>query len=433
MSDMILDVPILTRVEGEGGLTVRLKDGKIDSVQLRIYEPPRLFESLLRGRPLENVPDITARICGICPVAYQMSSVHALEAALGVTVTDEIHQLRRLLYCGEWIESHALHIHLLQAPDFFNCSSGLELAEQFPNEVKRGLEMKKYGNELLEKMAGRAIHPINVAVGGFYRLPELEKLRSMLPKLEWGLQASIDTTRWVAGLNFPKISTAYESVALSNPDEYAMNVGEIRSSSGVSCAPEEYALNFREQQVPHSTALQSVRIPDETTYLVGPIARLNLNREQLSPTARNLADEVAFPNPCTNPYQAIIARGIELVHAFEVAVEIIRNYERRGPARMEYTPRNAWGAAATEAPRGLLYHRYEIDDAGKILAADIIPPTSQNQAQIEADLRTDLLREMAAGNQDRAALELQCERLVRSYDPCISCATHFLPVRWEES
>lgn len=142
---------------------------------------------------------------------------------------------------------------------------------------------------------------------------------------------------------------------------------------------------------------------------------------------------MAFPNPCTNPYQAIIARGIELVHAFEVAVEIIRNYERRGPARMEYTPRTAWGAAATEAPRGLLYHRYEIDDAGKILAADIIPPTSQNQAQIEADLRTDLLREMAAGNQDRTALELQCERLVRSYDPCISCATHFLPVRWEEA
>jgi len=433
MSEMILDVPILTRVEGEGGLTVRLKDGKIESVQLRIYEPPRLFESLLRGRPLENVPDITARICGICPVAYQMSSVHALETALGIQISHEIHELRRLLYCGEWIESHALHIHLLHAPDFFRCASGIELAERFPTEVKRGLELKKYGNELLEVLAGRAIHPINVAVGGFYRLPDRDKLREMIPKLEWGLQASIDATRWVAGLDFPKLSNTYECVALSNPDEYAMSVGTITSTAGVSCSPAEYSLNFCERQVPHSTALQAVRIPRETSYLVGPIARLNLNRDQLSPISKQLADEVNFPAPCTNPYQAIVARGIELTYAFEEALRIIKNYERRGPARIEYSPSNSWGAAATEAPRGLLYHRYEIDDAGKIQAADIVPPTSQNQGQIEADLRSDLLREMASGNQDRSALELQCERLVRSYDPCISCATHFLPVRWEES
>lgn len=433
MSEIVLDVPILTRVEGEGGLTVRLRDGLVESVQLRIYEPPRLFESLLRGRPLENVPDITARICGICPVAYQMSSVHALEAALGVEVTREIHQLRRLLYCGEWIESHALHMHLLQAPDFFGAMSGIDLAEQFPAEVKRGLELKKYGNELLEILAGRAIHPINVAVGGFYRLPDRDQLQKMIPKLEWSVQASIDATRWVAGLEFPDLSVEYECVALSHSDEYAMNVGQIRSTRGVCCSAADYAQHFSERQVSHSTALQAVRIPGETPYLVGPLARLALNREQLSGTARRLADEVGFPHPCTNPYQAIVARGIELVHACEEALQIVRNYERRGPARIEYAPQAGCGAAATEAPRGLLYHRYEVDAVGNVQAAVIIPPTSQNQGQIESDLRSELVRELGRGNANKPDLELQCERLVRSYDPCISCATHFLPVRWEET
>lgn len=433
MSEIVLDVPILTRVEGEGGLTVRLRDGAVESVQLRIYEPPRLFESLLRGRPLENVPDITARICGICPVAYQMSSVHALEAALGVEITREIHQLRRLLYCGEWIESHALHMHLLQGPDFFGALSGIELAEQFPAEVKRGLELKKYGNELLEILAGRAIHPINVAVGGFYRLPDRDQLRKMIPKLEWSVQASIDATRWVAGLEFPDLSLKYEYVALSHSDEYAMNVGQIRSTRGICCKAADYAQHFSERQVLHSTALQAVRIPDETPYLVGPLARLALNREQLSGAARRLADEVGFPHPCSNPYQAIVARGIELVHACEEALQIVRNYERRGPARIDYVSKAGCGAAATEAPRGLLYHRYEVDDAGNVQAAVIIPPTSQNQGQIESDLRSELVRELGRGNASKPDLELQCERLVRSYDPCISCATHFLPVRWEET
>ncbi|MFO1019807.1 MAG: Ni/Fe hydrogenase subunit alpha [Planctomycetales bacterium] len=432
MSEIVLEVPILTRVEGEGGLTVRLRDGTVESVQLRIYEPPRLFESLLRGRPLENTPDITARICGICPVAYQMSSVHALESALGVTITPEIHELRRLLYCGEWIESHALHMHLLHAPDFFDVASGIELAQKYPDEVKRGLRLKKFGNELLEVLGGRAIHPINVAVGGFHRLPGREQLQALIPDFEWGVQAAADATRWVATLPFPEFQGTYEMVALSHPEEYAMNVGEIRSSTGFHCPVEEYDQHFAERQVPHSTAFQAVRLPAETSYMVGPLSRLSLNRAQLSPTALRLADELQFPAPCTNPFQSIVARGIELVHAFETALGIIKNYERRGPGKIAYEYRNGTGCAATEAPRGLLYHRYEIDSGGKVVTAVIIPPTSQNQRQIEADLKGDLLGEMGRGNTDRERLALRCERLVRTYDPCISCATHFLPVRWEE-
>ncbi|MBM4077641.1 MAG: Ni/Fe hydrogenase subunit alpha, partial [Planctomycetes bacterium] len=274
-SNDVIQVPILTRVEGEGGVTIRLHDGRIDDVQLQIYEPPRLFEALLRGRPLEDVPDITARICGICPVAYQMSSVHALEAALGVQVTPEIRRLRRLLYCGEWIESHSLHIHLLHAPDFFGAASGIELAQRFPTEVKRGLQLKKFGNRLLEVLGGRAIHPINVAVGGFYKLPSLDQINELIPHFEKGVDDAVETVRWVAGFPFPEFQSPYEFVSLSHPDEYPFNEGRIRSSNGLDIGVDQFDDHFLEQHVAHSTALQSVRKPEDT-YLVGPLARINL-------------------------------------------------------------------------------------------------------------------------------------------------------------
>ena len=190
ISDDPIQVPILTRVEGEGGVTVRLLNGAIETVELHIYEPPRLFEALLRGRPLEETPDITARICGICPVAYQMSSVHALEAALGVKITPQIRRLRRLLYCGEWIESHALHVHLLHAPDFFGAASGIALAQRFPDEIKRGLQLKKFGNRMLDVVGGRAIHPVNVRVGGFHRLPGADEMTALIPHFEWGVNSA---------------------------------------------------------------------------------------------------------------------------------------------------------------------------------------------------------------------------------------------------
>ena len=421
-----IKVKALTRVEGEGGLSVRMNGDVIEDVQLQIYEPPRFFEALLRDRPLEDVPDITARICGICPVAYQMSSVHALESALGVSITSEIRQLRRLLYCGEWIESHALHMHLLHAPDFFRADSGIDLAGRFPNEVNRGLQLKKHGNALLEVLGGRAVHPVNVAVGGFFREPKRSDLQSLIPSFEWGLQAAIDSTYWVAGFDFPEFERDYEMVSLSHPDEYPMNEGRIVSSSGLDIGEEEYEQCFHEYQVQHSTALQSQRSDEGNWYHVGPLARVNLNRNRLSDAARRVADDIKFVTPCLNPFKAIIARGLEVIHAYEEALGVIRNYTGCIPSRVAYTSQTGAGAAATEAPRGLIYHRYEVNDEGRVTAANIVPPTSQNQRQIEDDLRVYLPDVLSNDDSETA---MACERLIRSYDPCISCSTHFLKLK----
>ncbi len=425
-----IKVEAISRVEGEGGLHVTLSDGQIEDIKLSIYEPPRFFEAFLRGRPLEEVPDITARICGICPVAYQMSSVHAIEQALAVKITPEIRQLRRLLYCGEWIESHVLHMHLLQAPDFFSADSGIDLAAEFPDEINRGLRMKKYGNELLEVLGGRAIHPINVRVGGFHRAPRREELQKLIPAMEWGLQAAIETTRWVATFNYPDFSRDYEMVALVHPDEFPMNEGQIHSSSGLRIDVEEYEQHFQERQVPHSTALHSVKLDapaGRDCYHVGPLARIALNFDRLSETARRAADEVRFDPFTGNPFQAIIARGLEVIQAFDEALQILRQYRPCRPY-IDYDYRDGEGCSATEAPRGLLYHRYQVDSQGMVKFAKIVPPTSQNQMQIEADLRHWLPKVLVDDDRQTA---VGCERLIRSYDPCISCSTHFLKLTIE--
>jgi len=420
-------VKTLSRVEGEGALYVKLDGDRIEQVELNIYEPPRLFEAFLRGRAVREVPDITARICGICPVAYQMSSCQALEKALGIQVTPEIRQLRRLLYCGEWIESHALHIYLLHAPDFLGVESGLSLAATHRELVEKGLRLKKIGNRLLEVLGGRAIHPINVAVGGFYRAPTPGQLRALLPELEWGLQASIDTLRLVAGFDFPILEQDYELVCLKHPGEYPMNEGRVVASSGLNVPVEEYEGYFEERQVKHSNALHSVLLPGAKSYLVGPLARLNLCFDQLSSTARREAEACKIEWPCRNNFKSIVARAVELIHAYEEAIRIVKAYQAEPePGRVSFTPKAGEGCHATEAPRGLLYHRYRIGADGLIAEAKIVPPTSQNQGQIEADLRAFLPGVL--GYDDITATR-RCEHLIRNYDPCISCATHFLRLK----
>jgi coenzyme F420-reducing hydrogenase alpha subunit len=421
------EVKALSRVEGEGALYVKLNGNEVEHVELNIYEPPRFFESFLRGRAIHEVPDITARICGICPVAYQMSSCHALENALKITMTPEIRTLRRLLYCAEWIESHALHVFLLHAPDFLGYESGISMASDHREVVEKGLRMKKIGNDLLGIVGGRAIHPINVTVGGFYKAPDRDALKHLLPDLEWGLQAALDTLELVSTFEFPDLELDYECVSVKHPNEYPMNEGRIVSTSGLDIPMEEYEQHFEERHMPQSTALHSVKLPEAKSYLVGPLARVNLCFEELSPIAKQAAETCGIAWPSRNNFQSIVARAVELIDAYEEAIAIVKSYNAEpAESRVLFKPKPGVGCHATEAPRGLIYHRYRIGDDGLIAEAKIVPPTSQNQGQIENDLRAYVPRVAAF---DDAVATRKCEHMIRNYDPCISCSTHFLDLR----
>ena len=421
-------VPALARVEGEGGLYIGLRDGKAVEVRLDIYEPPRFFEGFLRNRFLQEVPDITARICGICPVAYQMSSALALESALGIEVGSHTEALRRLMYCGEYIESHALHMFMLQAPDLFGKESAFELAAAEPSTVKNALRLKKIGNELLKIIGGRSVHPVNVCVGGFYSWPDGIALRRLLPELEWGLQTAVEAAKWSSTLRFPELEIEYEFVALHNATEYGLMRGEVWSSSGSRVPVRDFEHTYIEKHVRHSNALHG-HTSDGGTYLVGPLARLNLNHEQLMPAAKQALTDANVSLPIRNPYKAFVARAIELVNFFEEALRLVSSYAPEGPPHIDLDLKPGEGSGASEAPRGLLYHRYTIDEMGMVQFARIVPPTAQNLPRIESDLLA-LAPSLLLLPPDEATR--RAEDLVRAYDPCISCATHFLKLKTTE-
>ncbi|MFY9268370.1 MAG: Ni/Fe hydrogenase subunit alpha [Candidatus Manganitrophaceae bacterium] len=429
MTHKIIKVDPLARVEGEGALIVKIEERRVVDLQLKIFEPPRFFEALLRGRGFEEAPDITSRICGICPVAYQMSAVHAMEEACGVRVDGPLRALRRLIYCGEWIESHTLHLYLLHAPDFLGYEGAIEMAKDHPAIVERGLRLKKVGNEIITLLGGRSVHPINVRLGGFFKTPTRRDLAPLAEQLRWGREAAIETVRWAATFPFPEYEQDYEFVALRHPDEYPFNEGRIVSNKGLDIHIQDYEHHFKETQVPHSTALHS-SLKDRGAYLVGPLARYNLNFDRLSPLAQETARGAGLGPVCRNPFQSILVRGIEILYACDEALRIIEQYEPAEAPALPVIPREGTGTGCTEAPRGLLYHRYRIDEDGTILDAKIVPPTSQNQKIIENDLRGVIEKNI---DLPEKKLTWRCEQTIRNYDPCISCATHFLKMEVRRS
>jgi sulfhydrogenase subunit alpha len=419
----------LARVEGEGAMSVRLRGDTVEHVELRIFEPPRFFEALLRGRSFLEPPDITARICGICPVAYQTSAVNAIEDVCGVELPAPLQTLRRILYCGEWIESHALHVYMLHAPDFLGYDGAVELARDEPAAVERGLALKKTGNEVLALVGGREIHPINVRVGGFYRAPTRRELRRLVEPLERAREASLETVRWTAGFDFPERAVECELVALSQSGVYAIERGRIVSDRGLDVGPAEYDEHFVEEHVERSNALHSRR-SDGGTYLCGPLARYALNGAALSPLALEAAREAGLESPCRDAFRSIVVRSVELVYACDEALRLIEAYEEPEAPFVPVEPVAGIGYGVSEAPRGLLYHRYRIDADGTILDAKIVPPTSQNQLAIEDDLRAVVERYARLEDEELRAV---CEQAIRNYDPCISCATHFLDLQVERA
>lgn len=424
-----IKVDYLARVEGEGSLFVKITDDRVTDLKFKIFEPPRFFEAFLRGRDFREAPDIAARICGICPIAYQMSAVHAMEDICGVSIEGQLRELRRLIYCGEWIESHVLHVYMLHAPDFLGYEDAIQMAKDYPDAVKTALALKKVGNDLMTLVGGREIHPINVRVGGFYRAPEKSEFAAINERLKWARDAAIGMIKLVSTFEFPEFEREYEFVSLRHPNEYPLNEGRLVSNHGLDIAVREYEQHFAEEHVRHSNALHSV-MKGRGPYFVGPLARYNLNFDRLSPEIQQIAREAGLDSTCYNPFKSIIIRSVETLYAVDEALRIIANYEKPERPFIHVAPKAGVGCGCSEAPRGICYHRYKIDDHGIIEDAKIVPPTSQNQKTIEEDLRQFVPRFIDLNDEK---LTWQCEQAVRNYDPCISCATHFLKLKVERS
>ncbi|MFV8750263.1 Ni/Fe hydrogenase subunit alpha [Nannocystaceae bacterium ST9] len=434
--ERVYRVEMLARVEGEGRFWLRLgEQGEVLEAKLQIFEAPRYFEALLRGRSYDEVPDIVARICGICPIAYQLGAARALERALGLDPPSPgIRALRRLIYCGEWIESHALHVFMLHAPDFLGFESAIAMAGQHRELVERGLRIKKVGNRILEVLGGRAIHPVSPRIGGFSRTPTPAELQVLRPELARALDEAEATVEWTATLAMPDHPQDYLFAALSG-DAYPLEWGDVillgdGRGPAEQVAVDDWLDRVDEHQVDHSNALQSRLRDTGRPYLVGPLARINHGADKLHPRAQAALERSGLRLPVDNPHRSIVVRSIEIVHALAEALDIVDRYTTRvEPAFVEPSSLRAGvGIGCTEAPRGLCWHRYELDDRGLIRDARIVPPTSQNQARIEQDLIGLAPRLIALDHAEATAL---CERVIRAYDPCISCATHFLRLEIE--
>jgi sulfhydrogenase subunit alpha len=424
-----IKVDALARVEGEGALYVKVKGDVIQEVKFRIFEPPRFFEALLQGRLYSDAPDITARICGICPIAYMLGACQAMEDALGITLPKPLQDLRRLIYCGEWIQSHVLHTYLLHAPDFLGYEDAFRVSRDYPGMVEKALELKKVGNRIMAAIGGRAIHPVNLKVGGFYRVPPKTAVRALLEPLQWAIDAALETVKLFASFDFPDYHYDYTCLSLRHPDEYPITQGRLVSNRGMDIAISQFLDQVSEEHVAHSTALHG-RLQGGESYLVGPLARYNNNCDRLSERSRQATREAGLGPVCDNPFQSIVVRAVETLYACEEALRLAAAYEEPDTASVEITPRAGEGHGCTEAPRGICYHRYRLDAEGRILEAQIIPPTSQNQQQIEQDLRGVVEKNLHLAEDQ---LKWRCEQMIRNYDPCISCATHLLKLTVERS
>jgi coenzyme F420-reducing hydrogenase alpha subunit len=423
--DIRIEVPVLARVEGEGALELEIENGRISDLKLRIFEPPRFFEKFVEHYHCDAVIDMVARICGICPVAYQMSAAQAFEGLFGADTGPWVRDMRRVMYCGEWLQSHSLHIHLLAAPDFLGFNSALEMAEVYPDEVRRGLMLQTLGNDLIALFGGRSVHPVGLRVGGFYHAPSVEEVDAIRRRLDAALPEVEALIAWCASLDLPDDRQSFVSAGLRHPDEYGMYSGRLVSDQGQDIDISEWDAHIREIHVPHSTALHAEL--EGRPYLVGPLARLNLNLDRLPSETAAILERTGFAFPSDNMFHSMLARAVEMHVAVIDAARLLADYRVPERAWVEWEPRPGVAFGASEAPRGTLWHRYEVDERGHVSGARIVPPTSQNQARIEQDIASSL-HELGL-DKDEDALRLRAETVIRNYDPCISCATHFLKIR----
>jgi len=419
-SKINVDVNYLARVEGRGALNLSIsKDGKVENLRFRIYEPPRFFESFLIGRRYDEVMEIASRICGICPVAHQITALRAIENAIGIEPSQQTLDLRKLMAISAHIQSNVLSMYFLSLPDFMGYESIISMTKDYLDIIKRGLKLKKLGNDITDIIGGRAVHPVTAVVGGFTYIPNKNQLQNVRKRLVETKQDALETVNIFSNINIPDFTRKCEHIAISDPNKYAINKGRFKSTEGLDIDEIEYRDYISEKQVPYSTALQS-HIKNRDSFMVGPLPRVNLNFNQLSPDAKKAAKDSGIKFPNFNPFISHLARAIELVHDIDESIEIIDRLPFKDEKR-EVTCKSGFGAAITEAPRGSLYHSYDLDSNGIVRGADIVPPTAHNAYNIEKDMNkfVETILDLPIDE-----ITLKCEMLIRAYDPCISCSAH---------
>jgi coenzyme F420-reducing hydrogenase alpha subunit len=434
MSDMSIRVHHLTRVEGHGNIVVNVSNGRIEKCEWQVPEAPRFFEAMVRGRHYTEVARVTSRICGICAIGHTLASVKATEAALGMRVTRQTKLLRRLLKHAETFDSHVLHVLFLAAPDLVGVPSVFPLVGTHPEVVRAALRLKRFGHEWGALLAGRTTHPTRVVPGGFAALPTDEELAALAKRLKRevlpDLKAVVELVASLAG-RFPAFERPTEYMALWNREEYGLYDGIVQTVTpdGVKqrYALDDYRSCTNEYVVPQSTAKYTRnRLP---SYMAGALARLNNNHDQLHPQAKKLAATLGLQPLCFNPYLNTAAQLVEVVHSVHEALRLMDETLTRG-IRDEFRvkpTRFGEGVGAVEVPRGILFHRYAYDREGICLGGDCIIPTNQNHGNIQGDFEK-LVPELLAARKPEKQVELALEMLVRAYDPCISCSTHYLTV-----
>jgi coenzyme F420-reducing hydrogenase alpha subunit len=427
-TNLNIEVSPLPRVEGHGDLVLDVKNKKIEKLQMRIPESPRFFEAMLVGRNYTEPSHITSRICGICSVAHTFTSIKATEAALGVKLNEQIVKLRKLINHGEYIQSNCLHVYFLAAPDFLGVGSVIPLIKTHPAVVNIAVNMKKVGNEIVRIIGGRAVHPITTVVGGFTKLPaeeELHKIKEMLKSLYPDLETSLKVFKT---LKIPAFERETEYISLFDKYEYALYDGDIKSSDGWIMNDQDYLSKIKEKVVQHSTGKYCWASRD--AYMVGALSRFNNNYLQLSDNAKTYAEELGLKSPSYNTFMINIAQFIEIIHSVDDSMKLIDELLEAGldesKAMVKINVKAGRGVGAVEAPRGLLIHDYTYDAKGRVTKANLIIPTNMNYANIEKDLET-FVPQIIEKSEDE--IKLGCEMLIRAYDPCISCSTHFLNVK----
>jgi len=427
--NLSIDVHHVTRIEGHGNIEVSLKKGTIEKCSWNVVEAPRFFEAFLQGRPFQEVNHITSRICGICSIGHQMASLKATEAAMGIKLSEQTRLLRKLLLHGENLQSHVLHTYFLVAPDFFGVGSVFPLVKTHPNVVVRALTLKKLANDLCDVVGGRTVHPIRCKVGGFSCLPKISELEQTRARLEAARPEIDKTAELFATLKIPAFERETEYVAISSKTEYPLYEGTLCTSDAGTFKDEDYLAVTNEYIVPQSTAKYTKHKRD--SFMVGALARFNINHALLHPKAKAAAAALNLKAPCHNPFMISVAQVVEIVDSLENAIALIDTILAKGLQEepLEIQPKAGRGVGIVEVPRGILFHDYTYNDKGEIAKANCIIPTNQNHANIQKDMEKYLPMILDKTPDD---IRLNLEMLVRAYDPCISCSTHYLDVKFLE-